>query len=69
MKNYHGKGIVRTDLYGKIIPEELIVSNDIVIGEAVNNIDGNTAPTTIFKIHYSKGGTHISPDYPSKKEK
>ena len=69
VENYHGKGIVRTDIYGKIIPEELIVSNDIVIGEAVNNMDGNTAPTTIFKIHYSKGGTHISPDYPSKKEK
>lgn len=69
VKNYHGKGFVSTDLYGKIIPEELIVSNDIVIGEAVNNINGNTAPTTNFKIHYSKGGTHISPDYPSKKGK
>lgn len=37
------------------------------IGVAVNDRAGVETYTTVFCIHYSKNGVHISPDYPSKK--
>lgn len=37
-------------------------------GVAVNDMTGKEAETTVFKIHYSKNGIHIVPDYPSKKK-
>jgi hypothetical protein len=64
---FHGKGIVRTSKIGKIIPEEIIVTNDKEIGTVIDNRTGKQAKTSVFKIHYSNEGTHISPDYPSKK--
>lgn len=47
--------------------KELIVTNDRIIGVAVDNLTGKEAETTVFKIHYGKKGVHIVPDYPSKK--
>ena len=35
----------------------------------MDNRNGNSAQTSVFKIHYAKDGIHISPDYPSKKKK
>ena len=48
--------------------QETIIDNDIVVGVCVNNRNGVSAETTVFKIHYSKKGMHIVPDYPSKKK-
>lgn len=36
---------------------------DRTIGMVVNNVTGAEQPTTNLKIHYSKNGTHIVPDY------
>lgn len=47
--------------------EEVIVTNDKVVGVVFNYRTGASAETTVFKIHYSKKGIHIVPDYPSKK--
>lgn len=47
---------------------EIILTNDEVIGKAINNLNGKEADTTVFKIHYGKDGTHMVPDYPSKKK-
>ena len=44
------------------------IKSDNTIGVAVNNITGVEEETTKFKIHYSKYGTHIVPDYPNRKE-
>ena len=52
---------------GKWLNYEKIRSEN-TIGVAVNNLNGAEAETTRFKIHYSKYGTHIVPDYPDKKE-
>lgn len=49
--------------------QETILTNDKIIGYAVNNMTGKEAETTVFKIHYSDKGVHIVPDYPSKKKK
>lgn len=66
VKQYAGTGKA---LFGKNgwTNKELIVTNDRVIGVAVDNLTGKEAETTVFKIHYGKKGVHIVPDYPSKK--
>ena len=48
---------------------EVIIDNDKIVGVVVDNRNGNSAPTSVFKIHYAKDGIHISPDYPSKKKR
>lgn len=68
VEKYHGTGILKLDRKGNIIESELIIDNDEPIGIAVNNLNGATAETTCFKIHYSEEGTHIVPAYPSMKE-
>ena len=45
---------------------EIILDNPEIIGTVVNNRNGNMVPTSVFKIHYSRKGVHIVPDYPSK---
>lgn len=62
---FHGSGILKLDKNGNVIPVEMIVDNNKVIGYAVNNLNGMQAETTGFKIHYSDKGTHIVPMYPS----
>ena len=52
---------------GKWDNEETILTNNAVLGIAVNKLNGKTAKTTVFRIHYSKNGVNIVPDYPSKK--
>lgn len=66
---YKGTGII------KISPKKLtwnnqetIIDNDKIVGVCVNNRNGVSVETTVFKIHYSKTGIHIVPDYPSKKK-
>jgi len=66
VKQYAGTGIIRTKK-GIWDNNEIITTNNKVIGVVVNNLTGKEMPTTIFKIHYSKDGIHIVPDYPSKK--
>lgn len=64
---FHGHGRIRERINTKA-SKEIILDNDKVVGTVVDNRNGNTAKTTVFKIHYSKNGTHIVPDYPSKKK-
>lgn len=45
---------------------EIILDNPETIGTVVNNRNGTEVPTSVFKIHYSRKGVHIVPDYPSK---
>ncbi len=67
VNKHHGTG--RIDLKkGKWNNEEVILNNDMIVGTVVNNVNGTEAKTTVFKIKYGKKGTHIVPDYPSKKE-
>lgn len=68
VEKYHGTGILRLDSRGNIVPQEMIVDNDQVIGYAVNNIDGKRVYTTGFKIHYSDKGVHIVPMYENQKK-
>lgn len=48
---------------------ETITEHNGTVGKAINNLTGATASTTVFKIHYGRRGFHITPDYPSKKQK
>lgn len=64
---YAGTGILMRNKTGAWNKEEIITFHDKRIGKAVNNLTGKEAETTVFKIKYSKNGTHIVPDYPSKK--
>ncbi|MGM1047610.1 MAG: phage minor capsid protein [Bacillota bacterium] len=66
IKEYAGSGKITFSAKGWN-NKELILTNDRVIGTAVNNLTGEEAETTVFKIHYGKKGAHIVPDYPSKK--
>lgn len=61
-------GDIKLDRNGKWNGQETIITNDEIVGYVVNNLNGATAKTSVFKIHYSKEGVHIVPDYPSKKE-
>jgi uncharacterized short protein YbdD (DUF466 family) len=47
---------------GRWINIEIIVAYEIV-GIVVNNLTGTEMATNRFKIHYSKRGIHIVPDY------
>ena len=66
VNKYSGKGIPDISLKGKWLNAE-IIKTDEVIGIVVNNLNGIEKETTNFKIHYGENGTHIVPDYPSKK--
>lgn len=68
IEKYHGTGILRLDKDGEIIPQEMIIDNDQIIGFAVNNRNGKRTEATGFKIHYSERGTHIVPMYENQKE-
>ena len=39
------------------------------IGVGVNNLNGETQNTSVFKVPYSKKGVHIVPDYMKKKQR
>lgn len=67
VKKYSGKGKIRYSRKGEWNSQESILTNDKIIGVVVDNRNGNTAETSVFKIHYGKDGIHIVPDYPSKK--
>lgn len=64
---YAGKGILRRGKDGKWLNEEVITIHSEKIRVAVNNLTGKEVATTVFKIKYGKNGTHVIPDYPSKK--
>lgn len=65
--SYKGTGILLRDKHGMWRKSELITIHGDKIGIAVNDRTGVEADTSVFCIHYSKDGVHISPDYPSKK--
>lgn len=64
---YHGTGIIHRAKDGRWTNQEWITLHPESIGVAVDDRTGAEADTTTFKIHYGKNGTHIVPDYPSKK--
>ncbi|MFG6378746.1 MAG: hypothetical protein K1W19_10605 [Lachnospiraceae bacterium] len=64
---YAGTGILSKRKDGTWLNEEIITVHSETIGIAVNNLTGKSVETTVFKIKYGKNGTHIIPDYPSKK--
>lgn len=65
---YHGTGILeRNGKTGEWRNVEIITVHPDSVGIAVDNRTGAEADTMVFKIHYGKRGTHIVPDYPSKK--
>ena len=66
---YAGKGINIYDSHGNWTHTEISVTNDEEIGVVINNLDGETQETSVFKIHYSKKGVHIVPDYMNKKQR
>ena len=67
VKKYSGKGKISYNRKNEWDSKETIVTNDKTVGVVVNNLNGDLAETSVFKIHYSKNGIHIVPDYPSKK--
>lgn len=68
VREFKGKGRLNIkDSTTKWNSQEIILTNDKIIGVVVNNNTGKAVPTTVFKIHYSANGIHIVPDYPSKK--
>lgn len=67
VNQFKGTGKIRIK-NGKWNNQEVIITNETIIGVAVNDITGKEVETTVFKIHYSKNGIHIVPDYPSKKK-
>lgn len=64
---YHGTGILKLDINGIVIDNEIIVDNEEIVGYVSNNKNGITQPTTAFKILYSEKGTHMVPTYESQK--
>jgi len=67
VNEFAGEGKVGYNKKSEWDKTETIITNDKVIGVVVNNLTGEEAETTVFKIHYGKKGIHIVPDYPSKK--
>lgn len=63
-----GTGEIRTRRSGEWNHQETIYNNDKIVGSVVNNLNGKEVTTSVFKIHYSKRGTHIVPHYPKKEE-
>ncbi|MGF7050406.1 hypothetical protein J2T13_004944 [Paenibacillus sp. DS2015] len=68
VKQYAGTGGIKLNKNGVWDNKETILTNDTIIGKAVNNLTGAEADTTVFRIHYGKNEVHIVPDYPSKKK-
>lgn len=64
---YSGTGRIKYNKNGEWNSTETILDNDKIIGVVYDNRNGNSAETSVFKIHYGKDGIHIVPDYPSKK--
>lgn len=64
---YRGTGILPRDKNGQWMKQELITTHSQPVGIVVNDTTGAEAETVTFKIHYGKKGTHIVPDYPSRK--
>lgn len=68
VSKYVGTGVLtRSKKTGTWLNEEVITTNESVVGTVVHNLTGKEAQTSVFKIKYGPGGTHIVPDYPSKK--
>ena len=67
VEKYSGTGIIKYNSRGEWNHQEIIVTNDKIIGVVVDNRNGNFAETPVFKIHYANDGIHIVPDYPSKR--
>ena len=67
VKEYSGTGRIKYDRKGNWDSQEIITVNDKTVGIVIDNRNGNSAETPVFKIHYAKDGVHIVPDYPSKK--
>lgn len=67
INKYAGTGILSRRKDGTWLNEEIITTHSETVGIAVNNMNGKSVETTVFKIKYGKNGTHIIPDYPSKK--
>ena len=67
VKEFSGTGIIKYNSQGNWDSKEIITTNDKIIGVVVDNRNGNSAETSVFKIHYAKDGIHIVPDYQSKK--
>ncbi|WP_110955202.1 polymorphic toxin type 50 domain-containing protein [Anaerosinus massiliensis] len=65
---FAGTGEIRTRRSGEWNHKETIYNNDKIVGSVVNNLNGKEVTTSVFKIHYSKRGTHIVPHYPKKEE-
>lgn len=66
IEHYKGTGILERRK-GIWRGTEIITVHPEEIGVVVDNRSGKEAATTVFKIHYGPRGTHIVPDYPSKK--
>lgn len=64
---YHGTGILPRSRDGEWSHQEWITIHPEEIGIVVNDRTGVEVATTTFKIHYGQKGTHIVPDYPSRK--
>ena len=64
---FKGTGRIKINKNGEWDSIETIVKNDRIVRIVVNNLTGEEAPTSVFKIHYGKDGIHVVPDYPSKK--
>ena len=67
VSEYSGTGDVKYNRKGEWNFQETITTNDKIIGIVIDNRNGNSAQTSVFKIHYGKNGIHIVPDYPSKR--
>lgn len=68
INEYSGSGEIGFNKNGVWDKKELILNNDELIGMVIDNRNGNSAGTTVFKIYYNEKGVHIVPDYPSKKK-
>lgn len=69
VRKYSGKGQIKYARNGEWNSQEIILTNDKIVGVVVDNRSGVSVETSVFKIHYSKDGIHIVPDYPSKKRR
>lgn len=67
VNKYRGTGILLKSKDGRWNQKERITIHSSPVGVSVNEHTGDETATTVFTIHYSKKGTHIVPDYPSRK--
>ena len=68
VNTFKGKGEIKLTKNGSWDNKETIITNNKIVGIVVNDLTGKSVETSVFKIHYSKEGIHIVPDYPSKKK-